>query len=562
MKREKLVKARRSKGLTQQQLADAVGITRKALSECERGKSNPYPDTIKRLKDFFDKSAEELDLVVAEALDRFPDAPVTGAYGRWERGIRKPKPYYQEKLYIIYGKSASQLCLAPLENEHDLSAVPTSSSENMVQSEDKEPIIQISQRSNAETDPPQEQENITFIPEERMIIVSLEAAKISMSEALWTLAFLRDLNYEEKRGAIRQAVKKFDAMNTDDKGYPETRREAIRSLARLAFVTLGLSIPNNTIKPERYGDALTYCAAALEGCEELYWSDDPEDVQQAFLYTSMYLPILKMIAKASATYRGEALGLATRYALLKAKLGWECTGMTETLSYAKEAVALSKETGDTLLQLSAYIKLAWGYFYDQKYHLAWATIQEGESILRRYQQMSNMPALPSSVIGSFYSAYAITQTKNGQSPDRALGIALDSAPSTHPVAFMDFSRHAQLKEAAQICYYNGDQEQAMIHLEKKIDPETLVPRIPQSEVGRINTIHILLLSMLKSQERDIDKIIHHWKEGMQGAKAAKSEGSFRKFAAIYEAMEFAWPGEQRVLKSREHIVHWTGKTKA
>ncbi|TMC23834.1 MAG: hypothetical protein E6J34_01500 [Chloroflexi bacterium] len=236
--------------------------------------------------------------------------------------------------------------------------------------------------------------------------------------------------------------------------------------------------------------------------------------------------------------------------------------MTETLAYAKDAVALSKETGDILLQLSAYIKLAWGYFYDQKYSLAWATTQEGESILLRYQQMPNMPALPSSVIGSFYSAYAITQTKNGQSPDRALGIALDSVPSTHPVAFMDFSRHAQLKEAAQICYYKGDQEQAMIHLAKKIDPETLAPRIVQSEVGRINTVHILILSMLKSQERDRDKIIHHWKEGIQGAKAAMSEGSFRKFAATYEAMEFAWPGEQRIVQLREHIVHWADKTKA
>src|SRR5436305_133781 len=280
-----------------------------------------------------------LQRVADEILARFPDAPVTGAYvGRWERGIRKPRPYYQEKLCMIYGKSASQLGLAPQDDEHDLSAVPTSSSENMVQSEEVQ-IFQISQRSTAETDPPQEQEHVILssvpksgiriseapasliasdIPDERVVVVSAEVAKISMSEALWMLAFLDDLSCEEKRSAIRQAIEKFDLMNTNNENYQVTRRDAIQSVARLAFVTLGLSIPNNTIKPERYGDALAYCAAALEGCEELYWSDDPEDVREAFLYTSIYLPILKMIAKASAIYRGEALGLATRYALLKA----------------------------------------------------------------------------------------------------------------------------------------------------------------------------------------------------------------------------------------------------
>src|SRR5918911_883389 len=81
--------------------------------------------------------------VADEILARFPDAPVTGGYvGRRERGIRKPRPYYQEKLCIIYGKSASQLGLVPRDSEDELSAVPTSSSENMVQSEEKEPIFQ------------------------------------------------------------------------------------------------------------------------------------------------------------------------------------------------------------------------------------------------------------------------------------------------------------------------------------------------------------------------------------------------------------------------------------
>ncbi|TMC15311.1 MAG: helix-turn-helix transcriptional regulator [Chloroflexi bacterium] len=46
--------------------------------------------------------------VADEIQARFPDAAVTGGYvTRWENGKRKPRPYYQEKLCIIYGKSAS-----------------------------------------------------------------------------------------------------------------------------------------------------------------------------------------------------------------------------------------------------------------------------------------------------------------------------------------------------------------------------------------------------------------------------------------------------------------------
>ena len=155
----------------------------------------------------------------------------------------------------------------------------------------------------------------------------------------------------------------------------------------------------------------------------------------------------------------------------------------------------------------------------------------------------------------------LRKTKNGENPDTALGIALNSTPSDDPIALTDFSPRAQVHEAAKICYYKDDHEQAMKHIEKKIDPETLAPRIPQSEAGRVNTVNILTRSLMKSKERDMEKIIHHWQNGIEVAKAVQSENSFRAFVATHEAMEFAWPGEQRILKLREHIVHWADKAR-
>jgi hypothetical protein len=247
------------------------------------------------------------------------------------------------------------------------------------------------------------------------------------------------------------------------------------------------------------------------------------------------LPILKTIARDSTGYRKEALDLATRYALFKTMLGWDCVSMAETISYAREALALSKETGEISLQLSAYLKLAWAYVDDKKYALAFQMMQEGEALLKRYQK-AQKPELPSGVIGSFYSAMAIAQTKNGECPDQALGFAIDSAPGIDPNSFIVFAPSTQLKEAASICCSKGDQTQAMKYFAKRINVETLAPRIAQSEWGRVETINILTLSMLKSKERDMGKIIHHWSAAIEGAKALKYEYAFNQAVANLEGM--------------------------
>jgi len=68
-RREKLIKARLSKGLSQEAVADGAKMSRKALYACEQGLSNPRDDTIKLLCAFFQTSKEELDLdVVVEDL--------------------------------------------------------------------------------------------------------------------------------------------------------------------------------------------------------------------------------------------------------------------------------------------------------------------------------------------------------------------------------------------------------------------------------------------------------------------------------------------------------------
>lgn len=53
-------KAREAKGLSQEQLAERLNVTRQAVSNWERGKSEPDIETLQRLSDVLEISVEEL----------------------------------------------------------------------------------------------------------------------------------------------------------------------------------------------------------------------------------------------------------------------------------------------------------------------------------------------------------------------------------------------------------------------------------------------------------------------------------------------------------------------
>jgi len=258
----------------------------------------------------------------------------------------------------------------------------------------------------------------------------------------------------------------------------------------------------------------------------------------------------------SSHYRKEATDLAARYALLKTLLGWICVNPTETLQYAKNALALCKETGDISLQLSAYSKLAWGYFYDKQYPLALKTAQEAEGLLLQYYRLPNAQPLHPVIQGGTYSNLALMLARNGRSPDVALGKTTEVDPGEEPYVLMESGRRTLLLEAGWTYCHYGDQTKAMQTLEQRVDPETLSPRIPQSEMGRVEVINIMALSSLKTKDRDIERTIHFWVAGIEGAKTLQNQQRFNEALTTYELMEVVWPGDTRIKDLRDYIVHW------
>lgn len=231
-----------------------------------------------------------------------------------------------------------------------------------------------------------------------------------------------------------------------------SRRAALSSLTSLPIVALGLATSTRLIQPAQYGTFLTRYTANLDEYWRMYRSSDAKDAMLAFQRISQALPALLIIVQDSTQYRQQALGLATRYAILKTLFGWTCIGPVETTRYAQTALALSRETGDISLQLSAYSKLSWAYFYDKKYSLAVKTAQQGEALLLAYQHQSGNKPLQPVVQAATYSTLALMQAANRQVPDNALGKATEINPGEESYAFMT------LKQTTLMPSISGRQE--------------------------------------------------------------------------------------------------------
>ncbi|MBV9228090.1 MAG: helix-turn-helix transcriptional regulator [Chloroflexi bacterium] len=475
-------------------------------------------------------------------------------YQRWEQGRRKPRPYHRRKIRQVFEEAFHALGVL---QEHEASSDPS-------QRDLEKDVAQLQGKSLPCPEEPEVQDyDASIAPivlDAPLVLVVPDEAEAfiasHMTTHLWNLAHLPHPTCDDKRYHIREAIKEFDTMNATNKNYHITRREALCALATLPMITLGLTTSKGTIQPAQYGKALAHCTASLEACWELSKSKEAGDLTLAFECISKYLPVLETIARNSSQYRKEALDLAARCALVKTFLGWQCAGPKETIQYARDAVARSKDTGNISLQLSAYSKLAWAYFHDKQYMPALATAQEAEAHLDQYLRLPNTQPLHPCIQGGTYSTLALMQATNRQSPDVALGKATEADPGNESYAFMDFKQSNLLLETGWTYCYQGNQAKAMETLEKRVDPKTLSPKIPQSELGRIATINTMALSSLRAKDRDMEKTIYLWVAGIEGAKTLKSEQRFIDSVMTHEFMEIAWPGEQRIMNLRDLIVHW------
>jgi hypothetical protein len=158
--------------------------------------------------------------------------------------------------------------------------------------------------------------------------------------------------------------------------------------------------------------------------------------------------------------------------------------------------------------------------------------------------------------GQTYMNLALMQARNGRSPDSALGKVMEVDSGNERYAYIDFSRSDLPRQSGLVYCYQGDQTKAMEMLEQRIDPITLAPRMPQTELGRLETIKTMTLSSLRAEDRNLERTVHFWIACIEGAKALKSEVRFLEAVALLDHMETVWPGESRIAELHDLVVHW------
>lgn len=474
---------------------------------------------------------ERLHLSQAEAAAHLRVGLAT--YQRWELGKRKPQPRHLRNLCELFD-------LSPGSGKPGAWLIPSGA--EMTADEHSEryyggfPRIILEESINDQELP------------------ALLATRLTAR--LWSLALGPRATASEKRAAIRRAIKESDSMHTNDKNYPITRREAMGALATLPLVTFGLALPGREVTTARAGELLSYCTASLEACWELYQRGEAADLLLGFQCSSRYLAALEHISQTATRHQKEALHLATQYALLKTLLSRHCTGNVATAQYAQEAIALSQETCDVPLQLSAYTKLTWTYLYEKNDRQALAAAQDAQVALESFEQQPDGEPLPPGVRGGVYSALALAQARNGLSSDRALAMAMERDPGTEVHAYMDFTRASMLLEAGWVYCAQDRHAKTMEVLEQRVDPQTFLPRASGvSEIGRVETMNLMALSSLKARDRDLEHTIHFWQAAVQGAKVLHSDVLFALARTTYEHLAVVWPGEARVRELRDHLTY-------
>ncbi|MBV9689911.1 MAG: helix-turn-helix transcriptional regulator [Ktedonobacteraceae bacterium] len=433
---------------------------------------------------------------------------------KWEAGKATPRFYNIQKLCEVYGASAWELGLDIVPEVVTSQALATNQALSTFM-----------------------QTDLTL----RLLVLVFEPHRVTYQ------------HLQQLQERIRQILEEEPAIDND----LISRREALHRLALLPFATLQLSALGASLS-RPIEDILTQCAAGIAACWHLSKSAEGSDLALAFRCVSGYLPTLKAIVKDSSQYRKAAATLAGQCALLQTMLGWHLQGLKEAEQYAQEAVIYSREAQDIPLLVSALDYAAWMHSYAKRDQQALHTIEQALPLLK---PKSHIAPLPSHLRGGVYSTLAVMQAKNGQDAGDSLGLAREtffSSASDEPcfVYIVDHRASGIVVNDAAVQYYQGKAERALDALSQVIDPETLVAKIPLPERARIETFNDMARAVLRSENKEMERVIYFWRAALEGALKLHSEQRFSEVLVTYEIMGSLWPREKRITELRDLVVHW------
>lgn len=427
---------------------------------------------------------------------------------RWEHGISRPQGRLKRKLTQLLGAAAEELGL-----EKDQQTIYV----------------------------PQREARLTRFAENDLTMQLLALAHPTVRGG-----------YQKTQNRLIQIIKEHEAYNMADS---ITRRDALRRLAALPFITLNLNSESFVIHAADH--VLNQCAASIAACWQLSKSQNEEDLQDAFDGATAYMSVLKEVARdaSGSGQRKMAASLVGQCGSLKTVLGWHLEGLREAAMYGREALGYSEGAEDIPLQTAIHTQLAWVYYYGRQYQQSLKEADAAAALLKKSDK------LPHSLHSSVHSTRAIRQALYNKDQDATASLRLAHKhfnPGSEELRYIyvDHDQSSLILEGGMTYAQLGRHDTALDSFSQIIDPKSLRSKIPVPERVRIEVLNNQTMSLLKSKQGDMHQAVKLWKASVQGSIELQSEQRFSEALTVYQAMETLWPGEREIADLRECIVHW------
>lgn len=363
---------------------------------------------------------------------------------------------------------------------------------------------------------------------------------------LLSVAFL-PLSYQVAQRQIAVILEEHDSMkHTEKTPSAMNRRTALTYLASLPFV----ASLRPTQSAQRVEEILMQCNAGVAACWALSKSKEESDLALAYSgaaeYGSALKPIIKQVT--SLQQRKAIAELVTQVEMLQTVLGWHRINPLVAVQHGNEAVRYGEIAGDAILQINALKLLTWAYYYGQDRQGAIRCMQKAQLLAQEHH-------IPPHAQSGLECTLAIAQAYNEVSPVPALSRAERGVLST--VDTPDYQMDpiaAHFTKAGLALYLQRDYSQAKEMLSQVVDPETLALKHPLPERFRVEALNLMVLSELKSKEKDKERIKRYWQVAMDGTLHMQSKQRFNEAALSYGIMEALWPEDQEITEKFRSLV--------
>ena len=449
---------------------------------------------------------------------------------RWEKEGDVPQPLHLRELCTLYGKTAQELGFTMQQLEPEKAVVDVQTISNTANEEVEGECVLTTFRQH------------NFISRLMRIVWNWPPgdARYQMLQELILLEFEDNVMNDEM-----------------------SRRDALRFLALIPADMLGLSQFGAVFKKEfSYEDILKHCAAGITACWNLRKG---KELTFADLAVSTYIPTLKaMTQTAPIVQRKAAADLLAQCFLLKSTLSRHLDASNEAIVYAQQAETHGEQAGSLLLRILALRTQAASHYYANHWIPALQAAERARHLLeeRDKQDQQKQPStfsqpaeepIPQLVSSYVYAGLATYQARNGRKEGALLSLqkAHDTFSNEQAPIWIDHNQANLALNDGMARYHLGLHRDA-------IDSFAQISAIPtRSESIYVEAfIDLVMVEVSRDdQPRDMQWCIDHWVQGIQGAKALRSQQRINEAIHAYTAIRAAWPGEKQVKNLGEYIVH-------